>query len=347
MTTSLLTTWRGVYSVARVNLTSPRHPHRAALLCSFRFGKKQGLSDCPTVLRVWYSSNHIVFVEGDVVIVVIRILPGCLWIIKWTRGHEKIEKPCYSELATKSLGTSPQKKETASFMTCFRSFFFATCFLSFRITKFAKFPIPRNLRRKHNFFEGQVCTIPQRLVQNNTCLNSSGSSSGRLNLVPFLFLGNFRACFKRHWIQLHDSPNPPKSQTHSEYWWIRLIPSVLSIFCQSEIFRTNLVQLQYFTRELTNCLMDSQHVSPKPRDPTRERLFTPGVTIEALARFAWRWVPSSRSLLRPFLFYQHPFCVDVEKDCIIQQLKNLRWKLENFGGFLINDLKSLELQPSN
>ena len=40
----------GVYSVARVNLTSPGHPHRGALLCTFRFGKRTGtvrLSHCP------------------------------------------------------------------------------------------------------------------------------------------------------------------------------------------------------------------------------------------------------------------------------------------------------------
>lgn len=219
--------------------------------------KKQGLSDCPTVLRVWYSSNHIVFVEGDVVIVVIRILPGCLWIINWTRGHEK---PCCSELATKSLGTSPQKKETASFMTYFRKcLFFATCF--FCRSKSTKFLIPRNLRRKTRFLWRAGMHDTSKTCAKQRSLNGSV----RLNLVPFLFLGNVRACFKRNWNQLHDSPNPPKSQTHSEYWWIRLIPSVLSFcFFQSEFFHTNLVQLQHFTKRTYKLLNGFPACQPFP-----------------------------------------------------------------------------------
>lgn len=104
---------------------------------------------------------------------------------------------------------------------------------------------------KHDFFEGQVCTIP--------------NGSVRLNLVPFLFLGNVRACFKRNWNQLHDSPNPPKSQTHSEYGWIRLIPSVLSFcFFQSEFFHTNLVQLQHFTKRTYKLLNRFPACQPFP-----------------------------------------------------------------------------------
>ena len=142
----------GVYSVARVNLTSPGHPHRGALLCTFRFGKRTGtvrLSHCPegVVLEQSYRFRR-------------RWCSDCC--------HQDTARMFVDHQVntwtwkTMLLGIGPQKalelhhkrkKLQVSWHTfagvCFSQLVFfvvPNCF-----TKSAKFLIPRNLRRKTRF----------------------------------------------------------------------------------------------------------------------------------------------------------------------------------------------------
>ena len=158
----------GVYSVARVNLTSPGHPHRGALLCTFRFGKKTGIvrpSHCPegVVLeqsyrfrRRWCSDcchqdTARMFVDHQV----------NTWTWKTMLlgiGHKKPWNFTTKERNGKF-------HDTLSQVFVFCNLFF----LSFRIAlpSLPNSSFQEICEGKHDFFEGQVCMIPQRLVQNN------------------------------------------------------------------------------------------------------------------------------------------------------------------------------------
>ena len=162
-------------------------------------------------------------------------------------------------------------------------------------------------------------------------------------------------------------PIPPNHRLIVNMAWIRLIPSVLSFcFFQSEFFHTNLVQLQHFTKRTYKLLNRFPACQPFPvMQPCACSL--PGVTIEALARFAcWECnqnhdksgdfmmnhdVDSPQTwIFRPFLFYHTSPSVDFLKR-IYNHSTTEKPTVETgtFRWFLITLMTSsfLNSQPSN